>query len=37
MALRSIGQPPDARSFQFNRLIAGIVARVDAVAALSSR
>ena len=25
VALRSIGQPPDARSFQFNRLIAGIV------------
>jgi GMC oxidoreductase len=25
LALRSIGQPPDARSFQFNRLIAGIV------------
>jgi choline dehydrogenase-like flavoprotein len=25
LSLRSIGQPPDARSFQFNRLIAGIV------------
>jgi choline dehydrogenase-like flavoprotein len=25
LALRSIGQPPDARSFQFNRLIAGVI------------
>jgi choline dehydrogenase-like flavoprotein len=25
LALRSIGQPPDARSFQFNRLIAGMI------------
>lgn len=25
VALRSVGQPPDARSFQFNRLIAGMI------------